>query len=255
MGAGVDEAELRRRAGDPGMTGLDLATTVSTTAHPLRRRADGDRSRVGGGGRPRDEAGHRPTTHRRGLDVTVVPAALGRGHPRPRSRPGCSSPTGRATPSRSKRHHDRRAGLLGRSPSSGSASAIRCWDWPRGRTFKLPFGHHGGNHPVRRLADGKVEITAQNHGFAVDLWSLTDRRRSAPGGSGVRRVAPRTGGRPVVGDGGGPPTRTSTTGRWRASAASTSPPSGSSTTRRPPPARATPSTCSTNSRELMGLDA
>jgi carbamoyl-phosphate synthase small subunit len=36
------------------------------------------------------------------------------------------------------------------------------------RTFKLPFGHHGGNHPVRRLAGGSVEITAQNHGFAVE---------------------------------------------------------------------------------------
>jgi carbamoyl-phosphate synthase small subunit len=42
------------------------------------------------------------------------------------------------------------------------------------RTFKLPFGHHGGNHPVRSLDDGTVEVTAQNHGFAVDLWSLTD---------------------------------------------------------------------------------
>jgi carbamoyl-phosphate synthase small subunit len=35
------------------------------------------------------------------------------------------------------------------------------------RTYKLPFGHHGGNHPVRRLEGGAVEITAQNHGFAV----------------------------------------------------------------------------------------
>jgi carbamoyl-phosphate synthase small subunit len=34
-------------------------------------------------------------------------------------------------------------------------------------TYKLPYGHRGGNHPVRRLADGAVEITAQNHGFAV----------------------------------------------------------------------------------------
>jgi len=34
-------------------------------------------------------------------------------------------------------------------------------------TYKLPFGHHGGNHPVKRIADGKVQITAQNHGFAV----------------------------------------------------------------------------------------
>jgi carbamoyl-phosphate synthase small subunit len=40
------------------------------------------------------------------------------------------------------------------------------------KTFKLPFGHHGGNHPVKDLATGKVEITAQNHGFAVDPSSL-----------------------------------------------------------------------------------
>ncbi len=36
-----------------------------------------------------------------------------------------------------------------------------------GTTYKLPFGHHGGNHPVKRLDGGTVEITAQNHGFAV----------------------------------------------------------------------------------------
>lgn len=40
------------------------------------------------------------------------------------------------------------------------------------RTFKLRFGHHGGNHPVQEVATGKVEITAQNHGFAVDPESL-----------------------------------------------------------------------------------
>ncbi len=40
------------------------------------------------------------------------------------------------------------------------------------RTYKLPFGHHGGNHPVKDFATGKVEITAQNHGFAVDADSL-----------------------------------------------------------------------------------
>lgn len=36
-----------------------------------------------------------------------------------------------------------------------------------GRTYKLRFGHHGGNHPVRRMSDGAVEITSQNHNFAV----------------------------------------------------------------------------------------
>jgi carbamoyl-phosphate synthase small subunit len=43
-----------------------------------------------------------------------------------------------------------------------------------GRTFKLPFGHRGGNHPVKDVATGRVEITAQNHGFSVEADSLRD---------------------------------------------------------------------------------
>jgi carbamoyl-phosphate synthase small subunit len=39
-------------------------------------------------------------------------------------------------------------------------------------TYKLPFGHHGGNHPVRRLSSGQVEITSQNHNFAVAEGSI-----------------------------------------------------------------------------------
>ena len=41
-----------------------------------------------------------------------------------------------------------------------------------GDTFKLTFGHHGANHPVKNLLTGKIEITAQNHGFAVDPETL-----------------------------------------------------------------------------------
>jgi carbamoyl-phosphate synthase small subunit len=41
-----------------------------------------------------------------------------------------------------------------------------------GQTFKLKFGHRGGNQPVKDLETGKVEITSQNHGFAVDAKSL-----------------------------------------------------------------------------------
>lgn len=41
-----------------------------------------------------------------------------------------------------------------------------------GQTYKLKFGHHGANHPVKDLTTGKVEITSQNHGFAVDMNSL-----------------------------------------------------------------------------------
>jgi len=43
-----------------------------------------------------------------------------------------------------------------------------------GRTFKLKFGHRGGNHPVKQLSTGKIEITSQNHGFAVDPDTLPD---------------------------------------------------------------------------------
>jgi carbamoyl-phosphate synthase small subunit len=43
-----------------------------------------------------------------------------------------------------------------------------------GRTYKLKFGHRGANHPVKDLASGKVEITSQNHGFAVDPESLPE---------------------------------------------------------------------------------
>lgn len=41
-----------------------------------------------------------------------------------------------------------------------------------GRTYKLKFGHHGGNHPVKDLKTGRVEITAQNHNYCVDINSL-----------------------------------------------------------------------------------
>ena len=50
-----------------------------------------------------------------------------------------------------------------------------------GKTFKLKFGHHGANQPVKDLESGKVEITAQNHGFAVDAKSL-------PSGIAVNRI-------------------------------------------------------------------
>ena len=40
------------------------------------------------------------------------------------------------------------------------------------KTYKLKFGHRGGNHPVKNLETGKVEITSQNHSYAVDADSL-----------------------------------------------------------------------------------
>jgi carbamoyl-phosphate synthase small subunit len=45
-----------------------------------------------------------------------------------------------------------------------------------GRTFKLKFGHHGGNQPVRDAASGRILITSQNHNYAVDPESLDTNR-------------------------------------------------------------------------------
>jgi carbamoyl-phosphate synthase small subunit len=42
-----------------------------------------------------------------------------------------------------------------------------------GRTYKLKFGHHGANHPVKDLDTGKIAITSQNHGFNVEMDSIT----------------------------------------------------------------------------------
>ncbi len=63
--------------------------------------------------------------------------------------------------------------LLGRVPIFGICLGHQlCGLALGGKTFKLKFGHHGSNHPVKNLRTGKVEITAQNHGFCVDPDSL-----------------------------------------------------------------------------------
>ena len=63
-----------------------------------------------------------------------------------------------------------------------------------GKTYKLKFGHHGGNHPVKQLETGKIEITAHNHNFAVDPDSLARERSRIdahrPERRNARRLAP-----------------------------------------------------------------
>ena len=63
--------------------------------------------------------------------------------------------------------------LMGRVPVFGICLGHQlCGLALGGRTYKLKFGHHGGNHPVRNNSTGKVEITAHNHNFAVDPDSI-----------------------------------------------------------------------------------
>ncbi len=64
-------------------------------------------------------------------------------------------------------------GLLGTVPIFGICLGHQLLAAALGATtYKLPFGHHGANHPVRRVATGAVEITSQNHGYAVAEGSL-----------------------------------------------------------------------------------
>ena len=63
--------------------------------------------------------------------------------------------------------------MLGRVPVFGICLGHQlCGLALGGRTYKLKFGHHGGNHPVRNNSTGKIEITAHNHNFAVDPDSI-----------------------------------------------------------------------------------
>ncbi|MGH9263208.1 MAG: glutamine-hydrolyzing carbamoyl-phosphate synthase small subunit [Acidimicrobiales bacterium] len=65
------------------------------------------------------------------------------------------------------------AGLLGQVPVFGICLGHQLLATALGgMTYKLPFGHHGGNHPVQRLRDGAVEITSQNHNYAVAQGSV-----------------------------------------------------------------------------------
>jgi carbamoyl-phosphate synthase small subunit len=175
MGAGLDERELREMAQSaPRMEGRDLASTVTTGAE-YHSPASGTRlAHV-----VAIDLGMKQDIVRqlnaRGLDVTVVPAGTNAGRILEKGPDAVFVSNGPGDPEPLTSTIEALGGVLGTMPVFGICLGHQVLGLALGAsTYKLPFGHHGGNHPVRRLADGRVQITAQNHGFAVDLWSLVE---------------------------------------------------------------------------------
>ncbi|NNC93057.1 MAG: glutamine-hydrolyzing carbamoyl-phosphate synthase small subunit [Acidimicrobiia bacterium] len=175
MGAGADEAEILERAqsAEP-MEGQDLVGSV-TTGEPYEIEPDGPiRGRVVAVdlGIKRDIISQLAG---RGLAVTVVPASMSARAILELGADGVFLSNGPGDPEPLTTTIETVKELLGRVPVFGICLGHQILGLALGaRTYKLPFGHHGGNHPVRNLETGQIAITAQNHGFAVDLWSLAD---------------------------------------------------------------------------------
>ena len=108
-----------------------------------------------------------------GFGVTVVPATMTAEEVLQLKPEGVFLSNGPGDPSVLDYAHQAVRDLMGRTPIFGICLGHQVLGFAfGGRTFKLKFGHRGGNQPVKDLTTGKVAITSQNHGFAVDPDSL-----------------------------------------------------------------------------------
>jgi carbamoyl-phosphate synthase small subunit len=112
----------------------------------------------------------------RNLEVTVVPAQTSAGKVLEMKPEGVFLSNGPGDPEPVTYGIEAVRELIGKIPIFGICLGHQILGLALGgRTFKLKFGHHGGNQPVMDLRSRAVEITAQNHGFALDLQSFRDR--------------------------------------------------------------------------------
>jgi carbamoyl-phosphate synthase small subunit len=169
------EAALRAAAAaEPGTDGLDLVATVTTPAPftVATTRADGGPSwRV-----VAYDFGIKTTILRHLAtiaEVEVVPAGTPVADVLARAPHGVFLSNGPGDPAHVAGATDAIRGLLGAVPVFGICLGHQLLGRAIGaETVKLPFGHHGGNHPVKHLETGQIEITSQNHNFAVAADSL-----------------------------------------------------------------------------------
>lgn len=108
-----------------------------------------------------------------GFQVRVVPATTSAADVLALKPDGVFLSNGPGDPAALTYVHESIRGLMGRTPIFGICLGHQMLGYAfGGKTFKLKFGHRGGNQPVKDLVTGKVTITSQNHGFAVDADSL-----------------------------------------------------------------------------------
>ncbi|MCK5836387.1 MAG: carbamoyl phosphate synthase small subunit, partial [Desulfobacula sp.] len=108
-----------------------------------------------------------------GMEVTVVPASTPAKKVLASKPDGVFLSNGPADPAGVVYAVENARTLIGKVPVMGICLGHQILGLSvNASTYRLKFGHHGCNHPVKDLKTGKVEITSQNHGFAVDLDTI-----------------------------------------------------------------------------------